>query len=56
MDGIITFASPAENRIRITFDDRKTDPEKIKQALVQSGVAIPGKSTPVTEKPPSYYK
>jgi hypothetical protein len=56
MDGIISFASPAENRIRITFDDRKTDPEKITQALVQGGVAIPGKSTPATEKPPSYYK
>jgi hypothetical protein len=56
MDGIISFASPAEHRIRITFDDRKTDPEKITQALVQGGVAIPGKSTPATEKPPSYYK
>ena len=56
VDGIITFASPAEHQIRITFDDRKTDPEKITQALVQGGVAIPGKSTPATERPPSYYK
>jgi len=54
MDGIITFASPAEYQIRITFDDRKTDPEKITQALIQGGVVIPGKSTPESEKPPSY--
>jgi len=46
MDGIISFASPAENQIRITFDDRKTDPEKITQALVQGGVAIPGNQRP----------
>jgi hypothetical protein len=54
MDGIIAFASPAENRIRITFDDRKTDPEKITQALVQGGAVIPGKSTPESEKPFTY--
>jgi hypothetical protein len=54
MDGIITFASSAENQIRITFDDRKTDPEKITQALVQGGVVIPGKSTLATETPFSY--
>jgi hypothetical protein len=54
MDGIIRFASPAENQIRITFDDRKTDPEKITQALVQGGVAISGKSKPAPEKPVSH--
>jgi hypothetical protein len=54
MDGIVRFGSPAEHQIRITFDDGKTDPEKITQALVQGGVAIPGKSTPATEKPLSY--
>jgi hypothetical protein len=54
MDGIISFASPAEHRIRIIFDDRKTDPEKITQALVRGGVVIPGKSTPATEMPFSY--
>lgn len=41
--------SPASNRMRITFDDQKTDPEKITDALVQGGVAIPGRSTPQTE-------
>jgi hypothetical protein len=54
VDGIVRFGSPAENQIRITFDDQKTDPEKITQALVQGGVAIPGKSTPATERPPAY--
>jgi len=37
--------------IRITYDDQKTDEEKIVQALVEGGVSIPGKSTPETEKP-----
>jgi hypothetical protein len=55
VDGFITFVSPAENRIRITYDDRKTDPEKITQALVQGGIVIPGKSKPASEKPLSYY-
>jgi hypothetical protein len=54
MDGILHFTSPADNKIRITFDDRKTDPEKITQALVQGGVTIPGKSTPTTERPLAY--
>jgi hypothetical protein len=54
MDGIIRFASPAENRIRITFDDGKTDQEKITQALARGGVVIPGKSTPAKETPFSY--
>ena len=54
MDGIIGFSSPAENQIRIAFDDRKTDPEKITQALVRGGVAVPGKSTQAQETPFSY--
>ena len=54
MDGIIRFGSRSENQLRITFDDRKTDPEKITHALVQGGVAIPGKSTPETERPFAY--
>ena len=54
MEGIVSFVSPTEDRIRITFDDRKTDPEKITQALVQGGVAILGKATPATEKPLFY--
>jgi hypothetical protein len=57
MDGIIKFASPAENQMRITFDDRKTDQEKITQALVQGGVVITGRPAPATAvKPPSYYQ
>jgi hypothetical protein len=54
MDGIITFNNPTENTIRIIFEDQKTDEEKIVQALVKGGVAIPGKSTPESETPPSY--
>jgi hypothetical protein len=54
MDGIIRFMSPAENRIRITFDDRKTDREKIVETLVRGGVAIPGRSAPATEPLYSY--
>jgi hypothetical protein len=54
MDGIIKFASPAENQMRITIDDRKTDQEKVTQALLQGGVTITGKPAPVVAKPPSY--
>jgi hypothetical protein len=54
MDGIISFASPVQDQIRIAFDDGKTDPEKITQALAQGGVAIPGASKPVLEKPLSH--
>ena len=54
MDGIIAFVNPADHQIRITFDDLKTDPEKITQALVQGGVVIPGKSPPAPVKPHSY--
>jgi hypothetical protein len=50
MDGVIAFVNPAEHQIRITFDDWKTDPEKITRALVQGGVAIPGKSAPAPLK------
>ena len=52
---MIRFASPAPNQMGITYDDRKTDQEKITEALVKGGVEIPGKSTPETEKPPSYH-
>jgi hypothetical protein len=55
MEGIIRFESPAENKISITFDDRKTDEEKITQALVRGGVTIQGKQTPVPESP-FFYK
>ena len=54
MDGIIGFSNPAENQIRITFDDRKTDPEEITQALIRGGVAIPGIATQAQETPFSY--
>jgi hypothetical protein len=54
MDGIIAFASPAEHTIRITFDDGKTDREKITDALVKGGVTIPGEKTPTAETPFSY--
>jgi len=47
MDGIITFGSTAENKISATFDDQKTDAEKIVQALVEGGVTIQGKPAPV---------
>ncbi len=54
MDGIITFNSPAENMIRIIFEDQKTDEEKIVRALVRGGVEIPGESAPESEAPHSY--
>ena len=47
MDGIITFGSTAENKISVTFDDQKTDAEKIMRALVEGGVIIQGKPAPV---------
>jgi hypothetical protein len=52
MDGIIAFASPAEHTIWITFDDGKTDREKITD--VKGGVTIPGEKTPTAETPFSY--
>jgi copper chaperone CopZ len=47
MDGIITFGSTAENKISVTFDDQKTDAEKIVQALVEGGVTVREKAAPV---------
>jgi copper chaperone CopZ len=47
MDGIITFGRTAENKISVTFDDQKTDAEKIVQALVKGGVTVRGKTVPV---------
>jgi copper chaperone CopZ len=54
MDGIIRFGSPAENTISITFDDQKTDEEKIVQALDTGGVVLQGKQTPAEASPFSY--
>ena len=54
MDGVITVTASGENRIRITYDDRKTDPGKITDALVQGGVDVPGKSTQAAEAPLPY--
>ncbi len=51
MDGIIRFGSPAENTVSITFDDQKTDEEKIVQALETGGVALPGNKTPAQGSP-----
>jgi hypothetical protein len=51
MDGIIRFGSPAENTISITFDDLKTDKEKIVQALEMGGVTLPGNKTPAQGSP-----
>ena len=47
MDGIITFGSTAENKISVTFDDQRTDEEKIVRALVEGGVTVQGKPAPV---------
>jgi len=55
MDGIIRFGSPAENTVSITFDDQKTDEEKIVQALEMGGVALPGNKTPA-QGSPFFYK
>ncbi|MDD4996847.1 MAG: hypothetical protein PHI99_01770 [Syntrophales bacterium] len=54
LDGVITVTSPGKDRIRITYDDRKTDPGKITDALVRGGVDVPGKSTQAAEAPFSY--
>lgn len=55
MDGIIRFESPAENVVSITFDDQKTDEDKIVQALAGGGVVLPGKQTPA-QASPFFYK
>ena len=54
VDGIIGFTIVAEHTIRVTFDDLKTDQQKITNALLQGGVTIPGKPQPTTETPFSY--
>ena len=54
MDGIIGLAIVAEHTIRVTFDDLKTDQQKITNALLQGGVTIPGKPEPMTETPFPY--
>jgi copper chaperone CopZ len=54
MDGIIRFGSPAENTVSITFDDQKTDEEKIVQALDMGGVVLQGKQTPPQGSPLFY--
>jgi hypothetical protein len=40
MGGIIRFGIPADNRVDITFDDQKTDEQRIAQALVDGGVVV----------------
>jgi len=54
MEGIIRLENPVENRIVITFDDQKTDEEKITQALLIGGVSIQGNQMPMPETPFSY--
>jgi copper chaperone CopZ len=54
MKGIIRFGSPAENTVSITFDDQKTDEEKIVQALDMGGVVLQGKQTPAQGSPLFY--
>jgi hypothetical protein len=55
MAGVIRFANPAENKIDITYNDEKTDEEKITQALLDGGVAIEGKQSRAPE-PMFFYK
>jgi hypothetical protein len=54
VDGIIGFTIVAEHKIRVTFDDLKTDQQKIIDMLLQGGVTIPGKPEPTKETPFSY--
>jgi hypothetical protein len=54
MGGVIGFKIAAEHTIRITFDDLKTDQQKITDALIRGGVTISGKPEPVIETPISY--
>ena len=37
MDGIVTFETPRDNALVVTYDDEKTTPAKIKQALRKGG-------------------
>lgn len=46
MDGIIAFASPAENVLRVVFDDQKTDAEKIRQSLAAGGLDVQEEQAP----------
>jgi hypothetical protein len=38
--GVIRFISPGGNRLDVTFDDTKTDEQKIAQALVDGGLVV----------------
>ena len=42
--------------VRITFEDQKTDREKIVSALLKGGVAIPGEAAPTMEQDTNPYK
>jgi hypothetical protein len=47
MNGIIRFGSLAENLLNVTFDDTKTDAQRIAQALVEGGVVVRTNPEPV---------
>jgi hypothetical protein len=47
IDGIIRFGSPAQDRMDITFDDGKTDEQKIMKALIDGGLTVRPNPEPV---------
>jgi hypothetical protein len=47
IDGIIRFVSPMADRMDITFDDGKTDEQKIAKALVDGGLTVRQNPEPV---------
>jgi len=54
MVGFIRLENPVDNKIIITFDDQKTDEEKIARALLIGGVSIQGNQVCMPETPFSY--
>jgi hypothetical protein len=54
MAGVIRFVNPTENKLAITYNDEKTDEEKITQGLLDGGVAIEGKQSRVPDPLPFY--
>jgi hypothetical protein len=46
MDGVTSFATPAENTLQVVFDDQKTDAEKIRQSLAAGGLDVQEEQSP----------
>ena len=51
---MVRYRNPAENRISITYDDKRIDEERIVHELLKGGMAIVGKKPPATPPPLTY--